>query len=106
MLEKVERRKRKMLNSVAVVTPIFCGELGNFPAAAKSQPVVPRFAQTVARGLVLLIQFVAFEDLGENSSHRKIVRVDDRVSRPNSSGVMRIAGGGHGQTADLCVFES
>ena len=77
------------------MAPIFCGELGNFPSAAKSQPVVPRFAQTVAWGLVFLIQFVAFDDLGENSSHRKIVRVDDRVGRPNSSGVVRIAGGSH-----------
>ena len=95
-----------MRNSASVVAAVFCGELWNFLSPPQSQPIVPCFAQAVARRLVFLIQFVALYDLRENSFHRKIVRVDDRVSRANGGGMMRVAGRSHGQTADLRVFES
>src|SRR6266540_544624 len=42
----------------------------------------------------------------ENSFHRKVMGIDDSISCPNSSGMMRVAGGSHGQTANLRILES
>src|SRR5205823_11843548 len=84
---------------------IFSSELGNFFAAAKTEPVVPGFAQAVARREISLVELVALEDLGEDSCHRKIVRVQNRVSGSDGCGMMRIASGDHGQISDLRVLE-
>src|SRR5215469_2197631 len=74
-------------------------------ATLKSEPVVPGFAKAVARGLVLLSQFVALHYLREDSFHGKIVRIDDCISCSNGSCVMGVAGCSHGQTTNLCIFE-
>src|ERR1051326_5847596 len=84
---------------------VFRCSFRNFFPAPQSQPVVPSLAEAVARSLVFLGQFVAFQNLRENSFHRKIIRIDDRVGCPNSSRVMRIARGSHGQTTNLCILE-
>src|SRR5215472_14109924 len=91
---------------MTVVATVFCGKLRNLSSAPQSQPIIPCLTQAVARCLVFLVEFVALYYLRENSSCRKIIRVDDRIRRANSSGMMGIAGGGHRQTADLRVFES
>src|SRR2546428_45923 len=74
-------------------------------SSPQSQPVVPGFSKAVARGLIFLIQFVALYDLRENSSYGKIVGIDDRVGSANSSGMVRVAGCGHGQALNLRVLE-
>src|SRR5207244_10665413 len=91
--------------SESVAIP-FRGQLGNFLPAPQSQPVVPGFAEAIAGGLVFLIQLVALQDLCENSFHGKIIGIDDGISCPNGSGMMRVAGRSHGQTANLRVLES
>jgi len=40
-----------------------------------------------------LSQFVALYDLRENSSYRKIIGIDDSVSRSYGSRMMRVSGG-------------
>src|SRR5205085_11329896 len=82
------------------------GEFGNSFPAAQAHPVVPGFAETVARGEVLLVEFVALEDLGENAFHRKIVGVQNGIRGPNRGSVMGVARGNHRQSAKLRVFES
>src|SRR5213078_2860593 len=90
---------------LASVTAIFSRKLWNFFAATKTQPVVPGFAQAVARCEISLVEFVALEDLGENSFHRKIVRIQNSIGGADSRGVMRVTGCNHGQTANLRIFE-
>src|SRR5215475_2129233 len=93
-------------NLVTVVATVFCGKLWNFPSPPQSQPIIPCFPQTIARCLVFLVEFVAFYDLRENSFCRKVIRIDDRISRSNSGGMMGVAGGGHRQTADLPALKT
>src|SRR5437763_12065558 len=76
--------------SIAAVA-IFGREFGNFFPTTKAEPIVPGFAQAVAGGEVLLVKFVALVDLGENSFHRKIVRVENRVAGADGRGMVRVA---------------
>ena len=84
---------------------IFSSELGNFFAAAKTEPIVPGFAQTIARREIPLVEFITLEDLGENSADRKIVGIQNRVGGADGGGVVRVAGGNHGKTPDLRIFK-
>ncbi len=74
-------------------------------AAAEPHPVVPRLHHTVARREILLVQFIRFADLRQHPGDAEVFSVEDRVGGPQSLGVVRIAGGRHGQTAFARVIE-
>src|SRR6266480_5250815 len=88
--------KKQESGNLAPVLAVFCCKLWNFLPASQSQPIVPGFAEAIARGQILLVELVTLQYLGENSFHGKIVGVQNRVSSPDSRGMMCVARGGHG----------
>ena len=55
--------------------------------------------------LIFLVELVALYNLRKNCFRGKIVAVHNRVSGPDSGGMMCIARCGHGQVANLCILE-
>src|SRR5258708_36168079 len=90
---------------MAIMAAVFRGQLRDLFPASESQPIIPGFAEAVARGLVFLSQFVALYNLRENSFYRKIVGIDDRVRCSNGRRMVRVARRRHGQTTNLGVLE-
>ena len=64
-----------------------------------------RFSHAVAWREILLVEFVTLEDLREHTAHREVFGVQNGVSRADSGVMVRVARRGHGQTADLRIFE-
>src|SRR5438046_10124717 len=88
--------KKQESEKSAPVLAVFCCKLWNFLPASQSQPIVPGFAEAIARGQILLVELVTLQYLCENSFYGKIVGVQTRLSRLDSQGMQYVAIGTHG----------